>query len=156
LAGETGPWYVSPQGDDANNCHSPKKPCATINGGITKAFPDDTIYVAEGTYTGVGLEVVSIAQSVKLSGGWDPTFTTQSGSSVVDGQGSRRAIEVHSRTVVTIERFTIRNGIANAGGAGIENVGTLVLRDSTIEGNLNGGILNENVLTVVGCTIVGN
>ncbi|MGD8475478.1 MAG: hypothetical protein PVH59_15280, partial [Anaerolineae bacterium] len=32
-----GPWYVTPGGDDGNDCLSPAAPCATINGAIAKA-----------------------------------------------------------------------------------------------------------------------
>ncbi|HRE26125.1 MAG TPA: hypothetical protein PK954_05800, partial [Anaerolineales bacterium] len=54
-----GPWYVAPSGSDGNSCLSPAAPCATLNGAIGKSSAGDTIRVAEGTYTGVGLAVVT-------------------------------------------------------------------------------------------------
>ena len=53
-----GPWYVAPGGNDSNSCLSTAEPCATINVAIGKAFGGDTIYVATGTYTSTGDEVV--------------------------------------------------------------------------------------------------
>jgi len=81
-------WYVAPGGNDANNCQSPAAPCATINGALTKPnfLPGDTIRVAVGTYGGTGNEVVLLDKSAILSGGWDTTFTLQSGTSTVTGQ----------------------------------------------------------------------
>ena len=72
-----GPWYVTPGGDDGNDCLSPGAPCATINGAIGKATSGDTIYVASGTYTGTGDGVVLLDKDATLSGGWDEAFTTR-------------------------------------------------------------------------------
>jgi hypothetical protein len=89
-----GPWYVAPGGDDGDDCLSPATPCATINGAIAKAIYGDTVLVATGTYTGTGNEVVLLNNNVTLSGGWDDTFTTQSGTSTIDGEDARRGIFV--------------------------------------------------------------
>jgi hypothetical protein len=64
-----GPWYVAPCGDDGNSCLSPGAACATINGALGKADPGDTIYVATGTYTGTGDEVVLLDKDATLSEG---------------------------------------------------------------------------------------
>ena len=77
------PWYVAPGGDDSNDCQSSDTPCASINGAIAKASGGDTIYVAVGTYTDTGDQVVWLNKDTTLSGGWDETFTTQSGTSTV-------------------------------------------------------------------------
>ncbi len=113
-----GPWYVAPGGDDGNDCLSAGTACATINGALNKPgfVVSDTIRVATGTYTGTGTEVVLLNKNATLSGGWDATFTMQSGASTIDGQGARRVINVDYNITVTIERFTIRNGYANRGG----------------------------------------
>lgn len=36
-----GPWYVSPGGNDGNDCHSAVTSCATINRAISVAAPGD-------------------------------------------------------------------------------------------------------------------
>lgn len=85
-----GPWYVALGGSDSNTCTSPSAACASIDGAIPKAIYGDVIYVATGTYTGTGSEVVLLDSNVTLSGGWDGGFTTQSGTSTIDGEASRR------------------------------------------------------------------
>jgi hypothetical protein len=114
-----GPWYVAPDGSDGNNCLSPATACATINGAIGKASSGDTIYVAMGTYTGTGDEVVLLNKSATLSGGWDGTFTTQSGTSTIDGQSALRGIFVNAGVIAIVESLNIQNGSATwqIGGA---------------------------------------
>ncbi|HTP00358.1 MAG TPA: hypothetical protein VMJ64_03220, partial [Anaerolineales bacterium] len=108
-------WYVSNTGDDANTCLTTDAPCATINGAIGKAAAGDTVEVAVGTYTGSGNQVVLIDKDITLSGGWDETFTSQSGLSIIDGEAARRGISVdyNSRSgdpTVSVDHFDIRNG----------------------------------------------
>lgn len=86
LADADGLWYVIIFGDDGADCASPVTACATINGAIEKAVSGDTVFVAAGTYTGVGAEVVLIDRDITLSGGWDPVFSAQNGRSIIDGQ----------------------------------------------------------------------
>ena len=144
-----GPWYVAPGGDDGNDCLSPGTACATINGALNRPgfVLSDTILVATGTYTGTGDEVVLLDKDVILSGGWDASFTTQSDSSTIDGQGSRRGITVNSGVTATVERFTVQSSGNSGAGGGIYNQGTLTLNNSTISGNASqhsgGGIYSE-------------
>ncbi len=185
-ASSAGPWYVAPGGDDNNDCLSPGTACASINGPIAKASPGDTIYVAIGTYTGTGDEVVLIDKDITLSGGWDSTFTTQSGTSTIDGEGARRGMTVNDNVTATVRSFTIQNGfsgdgggIANGGaltlissivmdntavayGGGILSYGTLLRLDfSTVSGNeattgAGGGIFSSNTLTLNNSAVIGN
>ena len=78
-----GPWYVTPGGDDANDCLSPASPCATINGALSKPgfVAGDIIQVAIGTFTGSGNEVVLLDIDATLSGGWDGALLTSIRSS---------------------------------------------------------------------------
>ena len=154
-----GPWYVAPGGDDGNDCLSPSAACATINGAITKASAGDMIYVAIGTYTGTGDEVVLLDKDATLSGGWDETFTEQSGSTTVDGERARRGIFVNSENCI-IENFTVRNGFSDQGG-GIWSSATLTLNRSTISANTStgdaGGIWNGlGTLTLNDSTVSDN
>lgn len=163
-----GPWYVAPDGDDGADCLSTTTPCATINGAIGKAGSGDTIYVAVGTYTGSGDEVVLISKSVTLSGGWDSDFSTKSDTSIIDGEGSRQGIRVESSVTAVIEHFELQNGYANSGygsggGGGIVNFGTLTLNSTTVSGNtavgafsVGGGIINEGTLTLNDSTVSDN
>ena len=161
-----GPWYVAPGGDDSNDCLSAVSPCATIKGAIVKASAGDTIFVAIGTYTGTGLEVVLLDKDATLSGGWDSTFTMQSGISTIDGQGARRGVFVNSGVTASIKLFIVENGAgptAQGGGGIFNNGGTLTLDDSTIRGSSSlggtqgGGILNRSgTLTLNNSTVAGN
>jgi uncharacterized repeat protein (TIGR01451 family) len=160
-----GPWYVAPGGNDSNDCLSPgpAHACATINGALNKPgfVAGDTIRVATGAYTGTGSEVVLLDKNATLSGGWDATFTTQSGTSTIDGQGSRRGITVYSVATAIIERFSVQNGYAMGSGAGgVRNSGNLILNGSTITGNRattdGGGILNLGTLTLNNSTVSNN
>jgi hypothetical protein len=152
-----GSWYVATTGNDNNDCLSPNTPCATINGAIGKAFSGDTIYVATGTYIGIGDEVVSIYKDITLSGGWDATFGTQSGLSTIDGQASRRGIAVNSNITATIERFAVQNGSSHSGGGISLSGGSLTLNRSTVSGNQQLGISADNSsLTLNSSTVRGN
>lgn len=158
-----GPWYVSTTGDDNNDCLSPNMPCATINGAIGKATNGDTINVAVGTYTSTGNEVVLIDKDATLAGGWDASFTTQSGMSTVDGQGARRGITVNSGVTAMVEHFALQNGNVTGNGGGVLNAGTVIITDSTISSNIAGsgvgsGIYNTNsgVLTLNNSTVNHN
>jgi hypothetical protein len=141
-----GPWYVTTTGDDNNNCLSPSTSCATINGAIGKASAGDTINVAVGTYTGTGSDVVIINKDIILSGGWDTSFTTLSGKSIIDGDGTRRGIQVNGLSIsVTIENFILQNCYTfywQALGA-IYLYGTLTLNNSVIQNNQTTGIYYE-------------
>ncbi|UCH58715.1 MAG: hypothetical protein JSV61_10905, partial [Anaerolineales bacterium] len=140
-------WYVATTGDDSNSCLSTGAPCATINGAIGKASSGDTIYVSNGTYTGTGDEVVLIDKDITLSGGWDASFTAQSGTSTIDGDGVSRGVTVNTGVTATIDHFTVKNGYTDGGGGGIRNFGDLTLTNSIIRDNAaespGGGIIGR-------------
>jgi hypothetical protein len=160
-----GPWYVAPGGSDGDDCLSSTTTCATINGALNKPgfVAGDTILVATGVYTGTGTEVVLLDKSATISGGWDASFTAQSGTSTIDGQGTRQDITVNSGITAIVERFAVQNGYVGdySDGGGIRNSGTLILDNSTVSGNTatseGGGILNYGgTLTLNNSTVSGN
>jgi uncharacterized repeat protein (TIGR01451 family) len=160
-APRSGIWYVAPPpaGNDSNDCATPATPCATINAALNKPgfVAGDTVRVAVGTYTGTGSEVVLLNKSATLSGGWDATFTAQTGMSTIDGEGTKLGINVYYS--VTLERLTIQNG-ASFRGAGIYNHGTLTILSSNIRNNAasfsGGGIDSTSSLTILNSAISGN
>ncbi len=153
--------YVATTGSDANDCATSLTPCATINGAIGKAGSGDTVYVAIGTYTGTSSEVVTISynKNITLSGGWDETFSTHSGMSIIDGQGTRAGVNIFSSNTITIERIVVQNGKFIMGG-GINNFGVLTLNNSTIKDNTStskgAGIANRGTVILNNSTIHGN
>jgi uncharacterized repeat protein (TIGR01451 family) len=153
-----GSWYVAPGGNDSNSCTILGAPCATINGAMGKAASGDTIYVGTGTYIGTGAEVVVLDRNVTLSGGWNAGFTTQSGTSTIDGEGARRGMTVNMSVAASIERFVVQNGPSGPGldGGGIHNPGTLTLNNTVVTGNLGRGIYNNGTLTLNNSAVSGN
>lgn len=164
-------WYVKPGGNDSSPCTTPATACATINGALAKPsfLPGDMIKVAKGTYVGSGSQVVLLDKSVTLSGGWDTTFTNQVGTSKIDGQRARRGIFVNSQVVATLDHFTVLNGtdqVSGEGwGAGIKNLGTLTITESSIiknnaskhnNGGYGAGIYSTGQLTLTNTLISKN
>lgn len=140
-----GIWYVSPAGNDANVCNTASAPCATLNGAISKAGDGDDIRVAIGRYTGAGEDVVLLKKSLTLSGGWDTDFVKQTGYSTVDGQNSRRVLNVldsGASVDASINHFILQNGYVRFGdGAGIylnSTGGRLRITNVVIRNNLVG------------------
>src|SRR3990170_1436343 len=57
-------WYVSPTGNNGNNCQSTSTACRTIQGALNKASSGDIIHIAAGTY----IENISIETDISLQG----------------------------------------------------------------------------------------
>ena len=158
-------WYVATTGSDANTCTSVASPCLTIDGAISKATAGDTILVAGGTYTSVSGFVVNINKNIKLSGGWNPAFTSRNTPTIIDGQNAHGGIAIGNTapTVATIEYFRVSNGNSCSGG-GVFNYGSLTLRNSTISNNNGGdigcagggGIWSYGTLIINNTTLSGN
>lgn len=156
-----GPWYVSTGGSPSADCATPGTACDSIQRALDFASAGDTIFVEAGTYTGGGPNVVTVTQSVNLSGGWNSGFTSQTGTSTIDAQNTRRGIEIQASAPTTIVSFTVSNGLISSGvisnGAGIyvSTASPLTLTDVAIQSNSaagsGGGIysLSSVVLTRV-------
>lgn len=150
--------YVSTSGSDSYSCATPSLPCATINGAISKAKNGDTIYITEGVYTSTGVFVVTISKDIILSGGWDNTFSSQTGYTTIDGENERRGVSATSNIV--IDRFTIINGFSTNTfnqGAGFEGKsGNYTINNSSIHSNTGHGIHFSGILNINNSTISNN
>jgi hypothetical protein len=156
-------WFVEAGG--TGDC-TQANPCA-LQTAPGQAVGGDTIYVAQGTYTGSGAAVVTITQSITLYGGWDgaasgpPVRDPDAYRSVLDGEGARRVIYISGAITPTIDGFTITGGNASnapagAGrGGGIYSLGaTPLIANNVITHNIactstsssgrGGGIYVEN------------
>jgi hypothetical protein len=131
----------------------------------------DTIRVAAGTYANLAAtdQIVLLDTSATLSGGWNATFTGQSGVSVIDakvqpGLPYHRGITVNEGVTSNVESFVVENGEAPSfpGGGGILNKGQLTLRDSVVTtsssavGISGGGIYNSGTLTLEDSSVIDN
>jgi len=163
--------FVSPAG--TGTACTQAQPC-TLATALSQATAGDTVYLAAGTYTGVGEAIATITQSLTLYGGWDgaasgpvvrdpATYPT-----TLDGEGARRGVYVSGDITVTLEGFTVTNGTALAMGAGLyaQNV-NLTLRQMTFDSNVisttatddpygGGAAVEGGTLLVEACTFRAN
>jgi len=154
-------WYVAPTGSDANTCNLPAAPCQTIQAAVDKTGTGDIVKVATGTYTRPGL-VPSVVwywgTSLTLSGGWNSSFSSQTGYSVIDGQSAHPGIKLNA--TLTIDHFIIQNGFTTSNGGGIDGVGSLAINNSLITKNTGhnggGGIYISGNVTLNNSTISEN
>jgi len=113
-----GTLFVSPEGDGDCSQSNPGELQACLN----LASDGDTIYLAEGTYTGTGDEVVNIIKSITLRGGWDRSGTgpvvcdPSVYRTTLDGEGARRVVYISGEISPRIEGLDITRGDATGLG----------------------------------------
>jgi hypothetical protein len=138
-----GPAFVKPGGTGGWCLQS--DPCDSIQYAIEQCEPGngDTIYVAGGIYTGTGGAVITITKNVTIYGGWDgsPTGSVvrspQAYPTTLDAEGQRRGVYISGTVTVTLEGFTVTNGVASDKGAGLySHNARLVLRHMTFYSNV--------------------
>lgn len=150
--------YVIKGGYDGYDCLSPATACGTIDGALSKAAAGDTIEVTAETFYGYGEEVIYVDKSILLSGGWDKSFNTRIGQTIIDAQYLRQGIEIVAAAEAHIEYFTVQNGAGSDNAGGIVNWGTLSIDHCTIQdidgvGYTGEGILSFGPLTITNSTI---
>jgi len=103
--------FVTPTG--SGDC-SQVSPCA-LQTALNLATNGDTIYVAEGTYTGTGTAVITLTRSITLSGGWNDLFTQHDPAAyptTLDGEGARRVVVISGNITPTLDGFIVTRGNA--------------------------------------------
>ncbi|MBI5934472.1 MAG: M4 family metallopeptidase [Chloroflexi bacterium] len=153
--------YVSPNGNDSADCLSPGTACLSIAKAISKSNDDDMILVATGTYHGAGNNVVTINRNIALLGGWNLSFSAQTGYSTINGQGKRSGVIVNNGANASMQRFIVTNSWSNAQQrGGVNNFGTLSISDCEISNNnpsyRGGGVYNLGSMTITDCVIKNN
>jgi len=117
-----GDLFVRPDG--SGTACSQASPCA-LQTALARASDGDTLYLAGGTYTGTGAAVITVTKSITLYGGWNgassgPVVRNPNAyPTTIDGEGARRGVVVGSNITVTLEGFTITNGVDAFRGAGL-------------------------------------
>ncbi len=142
-------WFVSVDGDDANTCNNPLRPCRTISAAIDKASSGDLINLSPGGYT----ENVTIDKPVVVWG-LDRDLT------VVSGGGAGTTFTVAEDVTAALSNMTITGGNSPEDGGGILNYGTLVIDRVNVASNVaagnGGGIASFGSLEVRGSAITDN
>ena len=75
------------------------EPCS-LQTALAQAIEGDSVYVATGTYTGTGENVITITNGILLYGGWDGspagpvTLNPETYPTTLDGENSRRVIHI--------------------------------------------------------------
>jgi parallel beta-helix repeat protein len=114
--------YVATTGDDSDDCLSPATACLTIQGAIDKASSDDTIHIADGTYTASSLaSIVVTTDGLSLIGESRDGTIINGGAWGSSGAGWPKGIHVYANDV-TIKNLTVRGftgDLVNTGGYGI-------------------------------------
>ena len=92
-------------------------PCSLV-AALAQANDGDTLYLAQGTYTGTGAAVVTLTQSITLAGGWDGAPTgpvtrdPERYPSVLDGERQRRVVYVDENVSAILDGLVIARGNA--------------------------------------------
>jgi len=155
-------WHVSTTGNDITGNGSEDYPFATIQYGIDATSNGDTVLVAMGTYyenLGLDKDSVTIGSQYLIDGD-----TTHISSTIIDGNGQGRVLEILSDNVKIIG-FTIKNGFVDGKGAGIIISGyspyilSCIFQYNNTTSNSNswgGGIYLENAGVIEKCTFSDN
>lgn len=94
---------------------SQDQPCS-LETAVADGGSGDIIYVAAGTYTGTGDNVVELTEDILLYGGWNGALSGPVSrnpklyQTVLDGENARRVIYIAPATSPAIDGFTIMQG----------------------------------------------
>ena len=123
-------------------------PCA-LSTALDQAADGDTIYVAQGTYTGSGQAVITVTHTITMYGGWDGAAggtvsrDPDAHPTILDGEGQRRVVYLSGAISPVIDGFTITGGNgSNAmarpgyGGAIYSTGGAPIIANNVISHNV--------------------
>jgi endonuclease/exonuclease/phosphatase family metal-dependent hydrolase len=146
----------------ANGDGSISNPFKTISSAVAAANINDTILVAEGTYS----EQLSLPVSLTIIGGYSHDFTSVSGKSILDASASgvNQFINIPHYYNLTLNNLTLRNATSTAkstDGAIYSNGYQLWLKNVDIENNSaeysGGGMLATcEYINMDSCVFKGN
>ncbi len=86
---------------------------------LDQAYDGDTIYVAQGTYTGTDPAVIVVTKNITIFGGWDgsmaapPVRDPEIYRTTLDGENNRRVVIISGDINPTLDGFTISRGNAS-------------------------------------------
>jgi len=153
-------WTVTTTADQpGTSCGLPCSLRQAVEAANASGGSNVIVFAVNGTFSltvGSSLHVTGApSQSVTLIG-------NGADSTVLDGGGITRVLDIDSGATVTVASLTIQHGNAGAGdGGGIRNLGTLTLSDALIKSNhasRGGGLSNSGgaVLQISNSSILDN
>jgi parallel beta-helix repeat protein len=162
----SGSLFVSVAG--AGTACSQSQPCS-LQTAVGMAVDGDIIYLASGTYTGTGANVIMIADDITLYGGWDGAPTGPvvrdplTHLTILDGQGGRRVVFINAGRSPTLDGLHLTRGnVADNGGGLFAAFAHPTVSNSHIYSNTagfsGGGIYlnNSSDATLTGNTVYDN
>ena len=124
---------------------------ATLQAAVTAAANNDTVLVADGTYSGPGNRDIDFGgKSLILTSQNGPakTIIDCGGSASSDGSGNHRGFYIHSgETATTISGFTVKNGYETY---------ISTISDSGFGGAIENGSSSGGTLTLTNCIFSNN
>jgi hypothetical protein len=153
-------FYVSPQGQDANDGLAPSRPVRTIQVAVDKTSAGDEVRILTGTY----FENVNVTKGITLRGGYRANFSKRSISgypSNIDGSGKAPAINVPPvplTQTVTVDGLTLRNGTQGFSSlnTNVAFTNNTVLKNNLTDSNLNGAGVCINGNLALKAVVSGN
>ena len=113
---DPGSLFVTIDGSGAGCTQSDPCDLATA---LNQSTNGDTIYVAQGTFTGAGSAVFTMTKNMTLLGGWDTSLATppvrdpEVYPTTLDGENARRVIYISGNITPTLDGFIITQGNAS-------------------------------------------
>ncbi len=156
-------YYVSASaGSDSNDGTSPSTPFPRIQAALEVATSDgDQILVTAETYS--ISSTISVSTDINITGGYNSSFTEQTGYTTLDGNGSKRIIDFNGISgFVVFDHFIIQNGYRYNGG-GMYIVGSdlsltnIIFYNNTANGEKGGAIyMDKSNPSLTNVAFIGN
>jgi len=125
-------------------------PC-NLQTALNQAVDGNTLYLAQGTYTGAGGAVITVTKSITIYGGWDGATTTpvvrdpDTYLTTLNGEDTRRVVYISGNISPTIDGLVITGGKDFDGGGVFIYDASPIIQNNVITANrtINGGLYDD-------------
>jgi hypothetical protein len=167
-------WYADAnEGDDSNDCQSAATACKTIQAAVDRAPAGAVVNIAAGTYQenvvvdhALQLRGAGAGQTI-IDGGQNGAVLTFTEGTLANFDATLSEVTIQSGSeggLINEERLTatgiiVQSNDASGGTGAVRNSGTLIMSDSTLNGNTSSGtagLFNSGTARVSGVTISNN
>jgi len=160
------PLFATTTGTNVDCTQS--NPC-NLPTAVVLAVDNQYVYVAGGTYTRPMDPMLTVNKDIRLTGGWDGASSGPvvidpvANLTVLDGEDTRRVIEVVDSPTPIISGFTIKRGyhVTRGGGIHIEHSPLVQILDNIFydnyAGSYGGGLsIDEGIIEIKRCHFDAN